>query len=103
EIDLLRGGERLPLDDLADCDYCVAVSRAEDRPRVGIWPIRLRDPLPVIPVPLRAPDADAWLDLTQILDGVYDEARYERYIYSGKPQPRLHPDDEAWARSCLPQ
>jgi hypothetical protein len=103
ELDLLRGGERLPLDDLADCDYCVAVSRAEDRPRVGIWPIRVREPLPAIPVPLRTPDPDAWLDLKQILDGVYDEAGYARYIYAGKPQPRLHPDDEAWARSFLPQ
>jgi hypothetical protein len=102
ELDLLRGGERLPLDDLADCDYCVAVSRAEDRPRVGVWPIRIREPLPIIPVPLLAPDPDARLDLKQILDAVYDEAGYERYIYAGKPQPRLHPDDADWARRFLP-
>ena len=51
ELDLLRGGPRLPVEDLPDCDYCVLVSRAEDRPHVGIWPIQLREVLPTIPIP----------------------------------------------------
>jgi hypothetical protein len=101
EIDLLRGGPRLPLDDLPDCDYCVAVSRAEERPRVGVWPLRLRDRLPVIPVPLSAPDPDARLDLQELLHRVYDGAGYANYIYTGTPHPRLHPDDETWARQVL--
>jgi hypothetical protein len=100
EIDLLRGGPRMPLDDLPDCDYCVAVSRAEERPRVGVWPLRLR--LPVIPVPLRAPDPDVSLDLQELLHRVYDGAGYANYIYSGTPHPRLHPDDAAWAQQFLP-
>src|SRR5262249_3466407 len=32
EIDLLRGGPRMPMQDLPECDYCVLVSRAEMRP-----------------------------------------------------------------------
>ena len=63
EIDLLRGHPRLPLDDLPPCDYYVMVSRAEERPQAGLWPLGLRDPLPPIPVPLRAADPDASLDL----------------------------------------
>ncbi len=102
EIDLLRGGPRLPLDDLPDCDYCVTVSRMEERPRVGVWPLRLRDRLPVIPVPLRAPDPDARLDLQELLHRVHDGAGYANYICTGTPQPRLHPADEAWARQFLP-
>lgn len=102
EIDLLRGGPRLPLDDMPACDYCVLVSRAEERPRVGIWPLRLREHLPVIPVPLRAPDADAQLDLQVALHRLYDAAGYEDYIYTGSPQPPLLPDDAAWARQFLP-
>jgi hypothetical protein len=98
EIDLLRGGPRLPLDDLLDCDYCILVSRAEERPDIGIWPLRLRERLPVIPIPLRAPDSDARLDLQEALHRLYDAAGYEDYIYSGAPQPPLHPDDAAWAR-----
>lgn len=102
EIDLLRGGPRMPLQDLPDCDYCVLVSRVEDRPRVGIWPLRLRDRLPLIPIPLRAPDPDARIDLQEILHRLYDAAGYEDYIYTSAPRPPLHPDDAAWAQQFLP-
>lgn len=102
EIDLLRDGPRLPFSDAPDCDYLVAVSRAEERPRVGLWPIRLRDPLPEIPIPLRAPDPDAKLDLQKVLNTVYDSARYEPLLYQGTPQPPLPPEDAQWARQYLP-
>jgi hypothetical protein len=102
EIDLLRGGPRLPLENLPDCDYCVLVSRVEERPDVGIWPLRLRERLPLIPIPLRAPDADAQIDLQEALNRLYDAAGYEDYIYTGTPHPPLHPDDAAWARQLLP-
>ena len=29
------------------CDYCAVVSRVEERPRAGIWPIHLRERLPI--------------------------------------------------------
>src|SRR5262249_38575067 len=102
EIDLLRGGPRLPVEDLPDCDYYALVSRVEERPRVGIWPVRLRDRLPVIPIPLRSPDPDARIDLQEVLHHLYDAAGYEDYIYTGAPQPPLHPQDAAWARELLP-
>jgi hypothetical protein len=97
EIDLLRGGPRLPMEDLPACDYYALVSRAERRPYAGLWPLRLPDRLPVIPVPLRAPRPDARVDLQAALHHVYDAAGYEDYIYTGQPHPRLPPDDEAWA------
>ncbi len=102
EIDLLRGGPRLPVDELTECDYYALVSRWEDRPRAGVWPIRLRDPLPVLPIPLRAPDPNARLDLQQVLHRVYDEAGYADYLYAGTPQPPLIADDAAWARQYVP-
>jgi len=39
ELDLLRDCPRLPVDELPECNYCVLVSRYEERPRVGIWPL----------------------------------------------------------------
>jgi hypothetical protein len=102
EFDLLWGGPRLPLKDLPDCDYYAMVSRAEERPRAGVWPILLPDPLPEIPIPLRAGDADARLDLRKVLDRVYDAAGYGDYIYTGMPKPPLKPQDVAWARQFLP-
>src|SRR5437762_2222091 len=56
EIDLRRGGVRPNLPELPTCDYYALVSRYEDRPKLGFWPIGLRDPLPRIPVPLTAPE-----------------------------------------------
>jgi hypothetical protein len=102
EIDLLRGGPRLPLQDLPDCDYYALVSRCEERPRVALWPIRVRDHLPVIPIPLRAPDPPARLDLQAILHHLYDAGGYEDYIYTGTPRPPLHPEDAAWAQQLVP-
>jgi len=103
EIDLLRGGQRPPLEDLAACDYCVMVSRSEQRPRVGLWPLQLRDRLPVVPIPLRCPDPDARLDLQAVLHDIYDKARYETYVYDGSPEPPLSPDSETWARQFVPR
>lgn len=103
EIDLLRGGPRMPIDDLPDCDYCAVVSRSYERPRVGIWPWRIRDPIPEIPVPVHEGDNDARLDLKPLIDRVHDELGFADYIYEGAPEPRLSADDLAWAEECLNQ
>jgi hypothetical protein len=102
EIDLLRGGPRMPWLEMPDCDYCVVVSRAPRRPRAGVWPIGLRNRLPEIPVPLRPDDADARLDLQHVLDRIYDAAGYEVHIYNGPPEPPLAADDAAWLGQFLP-
>jgi hypothetical protein len=101
EIDLLRGGPGLPWLDLPECDYYVVVSRMERRPHAGIWPIKLRDRLPEIPVPLKEGDADATLDLQQVLDRIYDAAGYEDYVYASPPEPPLSKEDAAWAKEQI--
>jgi hypothetical protein len=102
EIDLLRGGPRMPMENLPECDYCVLVSHAPTQPEAGLWPIRLRERLPVVPIPLRPPHADAQLDLQPLLQRIYDAAGYEDYIYRGQPQPHLSAPDAAWAQPFLP-
>jgi hypothetical protein len=102
EIDLRRGGERPGPPSLPPCDYYALVSRYEERPRLSMWPLSLRDRLPVIPIPLTAPDADVLLDLQAVLDRVYDAADYGKYIYGEMPQPPLSEDQLAWARQFLP-
>lgn len=98
EIDLLRGPRMRFAGPLPACDYYALVSRMQARPRADFWPIRLRDPLPVIPIPLREPDPDASLDLQAVLHDVYDAARYRTFIYESPPQPALTAADDAWAR-----
>lgn len=100
EIDLLRGGPRLPLCDPPECDYYVLVSRVEGRPEADFWPIQLRDRLPVIPIPLRG-RADANLDLQAVLNTVYDRAYYKDHIYDGEPAPHLKKEDVEWARAII--
>jgi hypothetical protein len=102
EIDLRRGGVRPQPPELPVCDYYVLVSRYQDRPRVGLWPIGLRDRLPEIPIPLTPPDGDVGLDLQALLQRVYDAAGYGKYIYGEEPQPPLTPADAAWARQFVP-
>jgi hypothetical protein len=103
EIDLLRGWMPMPLRDRPACDYSVMVSRAERRPKAGFWAISLRERLPVIPVPLRAPDGDVRIDLQGALNSAYEAAAYERYIYEEMPEPALGREDAAWAEQFRPR
>lgn len=99
EIDLLRAWPKMPIENASNCDYAIMVSRVEDRPDCNYWPLNLRDPLPNVPVPLRPPHGPVELGLKTVLDGVYDRAGYEDYIYNETPYPALSPEDAAWAKS----
>ena len=103
EIDLLRGWPKMPMTPEPECDYCVIVSRLEDRPDANFWPIMLRETLPTIPIPLQSPHVDATVDLQALLHAAYDEASYQDYLYDGTPMPPLNAEDAAWANSLLQQ
>jgi hypothetical protein len=101
EIDLLRGGPKLTWLKMPPCDYYVAVSRAYNRPRADFWPIKVRDPLPEIPIPLRQGDADARLDLQPILHRIYDAAGYGYYVYRQPCVPPLDELHQKWAEELV--
>jgi hypothetical protein len=78
EIDLLRGGMRLPMyDPLPPGDFYAIVSRRQRRPRADVYGWTLRDRLPTIRIPLRQDDPEVSLDLQDIFAAVYDRARYQ--------------------------
>jgi hypothetical protein len=99
ELDLLLGGKRLPMEDeLPKGHYYAFVSRAERRFLSDVFTWSIRDPLPTIPIPLKAPDPDIPLDLAAIFATVYQRARYERSIdYQASLGLPLSPADRAWA------
>lgn len=101
EIDLLRIGRPMPAADRPRSDYAVMVSRVDQRPVADFWPVDLRDRLPIIPVPLRPDDAEARIDLQEVLHRIYDAAGYEDYIYTGRPDPELGEDDRTWAEALI--
>jgi hypothetical protein len=99
EIDLLRGGQRPPLErPVPPAPYYVTLSRASRRPRVEVWPIQLRDKLPTLPVPLLHPDPDAPLDLAGVVAAVYGRGAYARLIdyRQPPPPPSLSDAEAAW-------
>ena len=100
EFDFLRAGRRMPDENVPTSDYAVMVSRHGSRPKANYWPIRLRDPIPSIPVPLRD-DATVSIDPKIVLDRVYDRAGYDYEIYSNPIQPPLNSEDAAWAAELL--
>lgn len=101
EIDFLRVGPRMPVDGLQACDFCVIVSRAEQRPAVGIWHIDLKDPLPKIPMPLAKPKEKVVVDLQKVFEDAFDRAAYVAFIYESEPKPRLKRDQQKWAHAIL--
>ncbi|OAI40679.1 hypothetical protein AYO40_04510 [Planctomycetaceae bacterium SCGC AG-212-D15] len=103
EIDLRRGGSRPTPPQIPACDYYALVSQHEDRPKLGFWPISLRESLPSLPVPLSAPDPPVKLDLKVVLDRAYDGANYGKYIYEEDPEPPLSAEDQAWALGFIPR
>ncbi len=104
EIDLLRGGRRVPIvEELPSCDYLAHVSRAWARPQGTVWPISLSQQLPPIDVPLREGEAACPLDLQAVLDETYRRGAYDRTIdYQRDPPPPPLADDQlAWVRQIL--
>ena len=103
EIDLLRGGEPMPLaGPVPRTSYRYLVSRGLDRPRARYVAIGLRVPLPSVSIPLLPGDDEVPLDLNRVLHDLIDRARYFRRVDYGRPPvPALEPADLAWARAIV--
>jgi hypothetical protein len=98
EIDLLRGGQRMPmLDPWPNSPYTLLVARKHLAPTCRVWPAGSLRPLPVIPVPLLKPDPDVSLDLQPMVERIYARSRYHRSInYTVPPVPPLLAEEAAW-------
>lgn len=105
EIDLLLAGSPMPLSgQVARGHYMAIVARAERRPDADVYSWPLRHPLPVLPIPLRAPDPDIRLDLGVAFRETYDGGRYRQAVRYGRPLPENLPisaEDRAWAEAFV--
>jgi hypothetical protein len=105
ELDLLRRGTRpITHATLPDVAYLISLTRAHSG-KTDVWPLRLQDLLPNVPVPLRQPDDDVVLPLGSVFSAVYDEAAYDLSIdyQEAPPAPVLADEDRIWMRSRLNQ
>ena len=98
ELDLLRGGERLPtVEPHPAGDYFTFVSRTEHRPQAEVYAWTLDCPLPRIPVPLLPGDPDVHLDLQSIFTITYDSAGYDYSLHYDRPvEPPLNEQQQEW-------
>lgn len=103
ELDLLRGGQRMPmLDPWPDSPYVLMVARVRADHRCDVWPAFSTEPLPAVPFPLREPGPDILIDLQSILDGIYQEFHFERMLdYSRRLSPALSGPEKAVLRAGL--
>jgi Protein of unknown function (DUF4058) len=99
ELDLLLGGRRLPMKrPMPPGDFYALVARAERRPDCDVYALSLREPLPSIPIPLKAPDPDVRLNLAEVFALAYERGRYGRTIDYGRSLDLpLQPEDRVWA------
>ena len=97
EIDLLRSGESMPVYGPLTNPYRILVSRSVDRPKAELYPFALAEPLPTFPVPLRPSEPEPAIVLQQLLQDIYDRARFDLAIdYSTNLKPKLSGPDAEW-------
>jgi len=103
ELDLLRGGKRLPMIGMPPGDYFAIVSRGYRRPRADVYHWTIRNPLPTLPIPLKKGEPEAPLDLQQAFTTVYDRARYDLSLnYAANLSLPWRDDDASWVRQLAP-
>ena len=102
EIDLLRGGQLLPIRGGVESDYRILVSWSDRRPYAELYAFTVQQAIPPIPVPLMPGDEEPILDIQTVLQRIYEKGRYHLAIdYSQSLQPALSPENAAWVDEQL--
>jgi hypothetical protein len=107
EIDLVRAGRRVlafPKGDGAPesrAEYLACISPGWKRSRRELYPISMRERLPVLPIPLRSHESAVRLDLQRVLDQAYAAGGYDDLDYSSELTPPLRPEDREWMANVI--
>ncbi|MBV8885021.1 MAG: DUF4058 family protein [Chroococcidiopsidaceae cyanobacterium CP_BM_RX_35] len=104
ELDLLRNAKPMAMQGVqTPSPYRILISRSHDRPRANLYPIMLEQPLPNLPIPLKAGDAEPIVPLQSVFTQVYDRARYASRIDYAQPlpPPKLPDVEQQWVETVL--
>ncbi len=101
ELDLLLSGRRLPTrGSLPPGHFYAFITKADRRESHQVYAWSIRQPLPIIPIPLKAPDSDLALDLAELFSIAFERGRYLRLIdYKASLSLPLSDDDRLWAEA----
>jgi hypothetical protein len=112
EIDLLRGGmhttavpEEGAQSMAGPYDYHVCIHQF-DRPREFlVYPIRITEALPTIPIPLMPGQQPVAVNLQSVIERSYSTGAYDRMIdyRRRKPSPPLTAEQQVWAEGLIYQ
>ncbi len=103
ELDLLRGGRRLPMSGpLPAGDYYAFIGRIGRKRHCQVIAWSLRTKLPPIPIPLLPEDTEAMLDLDAAFSTAYESSFYSRRLPYHEPLiPTVRPSDVDWVAASL--
>jgi hypothetical protein len=104
ELDLIRAGVRLQFDQpLPPGHYRAFISRSDERPRTSVYSWSVREPLPKLPIPLRAGEGAIVVALLTAFGKAYDQGRYPKLIdyRAAPPPPSFSSSDSEWIRQTL--
>jgi hypothetical protein len=103
EIDLLRGGQAMPiLSKIPQTDYSILVARRNHRPKAELYGFTLQQEIPPFQLPLLSGDQEPSVDLQQLLEEVYEQAGFDLAIdYNLEPLPPFPEKDKHWADTLL--
>ncbi|NET02449.1 MAG: DUF4058 family protein [Sphaerospermopsis sp. SIO1G1] len=98
EIDLLRGGEAMPiLNNQIKSHYRILVSRSQTRPKAELYAFNLSTPIPSFLLPLKKEDAEPLIDLQTVIQDLFDRAGLDLAIdYNSPIVPPLQETDLVW-------
>ncbi len=98
ELDMLIGGNRMATArPLPAGHYYAIVARGNRRPNAEVYAWTIRDRLPPIKVPLKAPDPDLVVDLAPVFATAFERGRYAPSLrYATSPSISLPPDELSW-------
>lgn len=106
EVDLLRSGA-YALTFIRDNLYAepglyhAVVSRASTPGECEVFPLQLREPLPVLPIPLRPGEPEIALELQTLIDLCCERGGMRTSHYERPLHPSLAPADAEWVEERL--
>lgn len=102
EIDLLRRGTRPFTSKKQSSQYQMMLLRAGTN-NAAYWAVNVQDKLPILPVPLIAPDADVVLELDKAMDIIFERGLYHLSMDYTKepPPPAFSEQDKAWIQQVV--
>jgi hypothetical protein len=102
EIDLLRGGRRMPMSSPWPDGPYYLLTKYKKRQVCVVWPAHGTEPLPPLTIPLAPPDPDITLALQPLVEAIYARSRYSRDIDYHRPlTPPLSAAEQAWLEERL--